>query len=301
MLKTQEAKLNMYNAVIAYSDASTAITAAVAAYATTLTALKAKQAAIVTTAQGEEQVISGITVNKSDLKKTSCNSATTVAAAGFAYATSISDAVLQAKFNYAYSDLFRLKDDELPLILQNIHDEANTVVASLAPFGVTAGVLTSLQTAIDNYTAKVSAPRNAVAQRKSYKAQLVTLFKETDALLKTQLDKLALQLKATEPDFYLTYKNNRIIIDGPTSTTKAEGTITDSVNAAGLFGVIVTVDGQTYTTTTALDGTFTLLIPVPGIYTIIFAKAGYQTFQAVNIEIKLGETTTLNVQLVPAP
>jgi len=299
MLKTQEAQLNMINSTIAYCDAVTAITAAIPAFDTTLTALKAKSAAITTTAQLELQVITGITTNKGDLKKSLCTSASTVAAAGFAYATSINDATLQAKFKFSYSALFKKLDEELGPVVQNIHDDANTVIASLTPFGVTAGVLTSLQTVKDAYTAKVEAPRNAVAQRKTYKTQLKTLFKETTTLLKTQLDKLALQLKATEPDFFITYTNNRIVVNAATSHTEAAGTATDSLTAAALYGVIVTVFGQTFTTTTALDGSFTLLIPDPGIYTIIFNKTGYQTLQVANVEIKLGETTTLNVELIP--
>lgn len=300
MLKTQEAKLNMYNAVISFSDASTAITAPVAAYATTLTAFIAKQAAITTTAQQESQVISGITVSKADLKKSACTSGSTVAAALFAYATSINDPILQAKANFTYSDLFKLKDDELPVILQNIHDDANTVVASLAPFGVTAAILTSLQNVTDDYAAEVSAPRNAVAQRKSYKTQLKTLFKEADTLLTTQLDKLALQLKAAQPGFYMTYKNNRIIIDAGVSNSQAAGTIILAGTGNPLYGVVITVEGETFTTTSEVNGSYELKIPDPGVYNIAFTKAGYQTRQAVNVEITLGQTTPLNIELAPA-
>jgi hypothetical protein len=301
MLKTQESKLNMVNGTISYCDAMTAATAPIPAFATTLTALKAKRAAITTTAQLELQIITGIATSKKELKKSLCTSASTVAAAGFAYATSINDAELAAKFKWSYTDLFKKLDEELGPVVQNIHDDADAIILLLAPNGVTPAILTSLQNAKNAYTAKVSAPRNAIAQRKAYKTQLKQLFKETDALLKTQLDKLALQLKATEPDFYITYKNNRIIIDAGTLHSQAAGLITDSLTSAALYGVIVTVIGQTFTTTSVLDGSYNLLIPTPGIYTIVFTKAGYQTLQVVNVEVVLEQTTTLNVQLVPAP
>ncbi len=170
-------------------------------------------------------------------KKSLCTSASTVAAAGFAYATLINDAALAAKFKFSYTALFKQFDEELGPAVQNIHDDANAIVVALTAFGITPAILTSLQNAKNNYTAKVEAPRNAVAQRKAYKTQLVTLFKETITLLKTQLDKLALQLKATEPDFFITYTNNRTIVNEPTSHTEAAGTAKDSVTNAALLVV----------------------------------------------------------------
>lgn len=39
------------------------------------------------------------------------------------------------------------------------------------------------------------------------------LFAQVDQLLKRQIDKLAVSLESTDPDFYEGYKNARIIID----------------------------------------------------------------------------------------
>ena len=61
----------MYKAVITYCDASAAITAPIPAFATVLTAFKAEVEALDTTAQLEAEVISGITINKDVLKKSS--------------------------------------------------------------------------------------------------------------------------------------------------------------------------------------------------------------------------------------
>jgi hypothetical protein len=299
MNSKQESKLNMYNAVVAYSDASVAITAAIPAYATTLTIFKAKVTEIDTTAQLEAQVISGITTNKGDLKKEVCDKGAIIAAAGYAYATSINDAILQAKFNYSYSDLFKKLDDELPLVVQNLHDDANGVIASLLPYGVIAATLTAFQTLITEYSVSVAAPRNATSQRSAYGEQLVIMFKEADAILKKQLDKVALQFKTSEPTFYLTYKNNRIIIDAGVSTTQAAGTITDSVTTTGIFGVIITVENETFTATSRLDGSYNLVIPDPGVYNVIFTKAGYTPQTISGVTITLGQTTTLDVQLIP--
>src|SRR5687768_122530 len=102
MTKTQEANLNMGGATISFCDANTAITAIIPAFSVALTAYKANFTATETTAQLEAQVITGITINKADMKKSLCNSATGLAAAVYAYATSINDPILQEKSNYAY-------------------------------------------------------------------------------------------------------------------------------------------------------------------------------------------------------
>lgn len=297
MTSVQEAKLNMFNAVIAYCDESTAITASLPAFATDLAAFKSSVENIDETAQLEAQVISGIAINKADLKDGLCNSAETLAAALFAYATAEDNVILQQKANYSMSDFQRLKDDELVIITQNLHDVAVPIVASLENYGVTVGTLADFEDLIEDYNDSVSAPRNAAALRKTYVAQLKTLFKVSDDFLKDRLDKLAIHFKQSQPEFYFTYKNNRRIINAPTSATQAKGIITDSASGLPIFEVNVTVEDQEYSAVSDLEGNYSLKIPVPGIYTLVFSKEGYQTVQSPNVEILLGQATTIDVQM----
>lgn len=297
MTSIQEAKLNMFNAVISYCDESTAITAALPAFATELTAFKNSVEAIDETAQLEAQVITGIAINKADMKEELSVAAENLAAALFAYATAEDDPILQQKANYTLSDFQRMKDDELGIITQNLHDDASPIVASLENYGVTAATLTTFEGLIDDYNATVSAPRNAVALRKTYGTQLKTLFKVSDDFLKERLDKLAIHFKQTQPEFYFTYKNNRRIINAPTSSTQAKGVITDSASGLPVFEVAITVEDQEYSATSDVEGNYSLKIPVPGFYNLIFTKEGYQTLQVPNVEIILGQSTTVDVQL----
>ncbi len=300
MTKKQEVKLNMYNAVISYCDDNTGTTETIPAFATTLTAFKAEVNAINSTAQLEAQVITGIAINKADLKKSLCTSGESLAAALYAYATAEEDPVLQEKSKYSYSDLIKLKDDEVAIIVQNLHNDAIAIVASLAPYGVTAATLEALNDLIEEYSDSVSAPRNAAALRKTYVAQLVTLFKECDTILKAQLDKLAVQFKSSNPEFYNTYKNNRKIVNAPTSATQAKGIVTDSVSGLPIFEVAVAVEDQEFSATSNLEGGYTIKIPVPGVYTLVFAKEGYQPFEVPNVEIVLGQSAIVDIQLLAA-
>jgi Carboxypeptidase regulatory-like domain len=300
MTSKQEAKLNMYNAVIAFCNQNEITVAEIPAFVTALENLAAKKSQIDDTAQQEAIIITGITINKANLKSTMVASATSIASAGFAYATSVNNPVLKEKFKFTSSDFQRFKDDELPLIVQNIHDNANSVAAQLVAFGITAPMITAFQTQITNFSNAVPSPRNAAAQRKALRELLVTYFKEADLILKEQMDKLALQYKTSDPEFYNSYRNNRIIVNAPTSASQAAGIIKLLNADAVIAGVAVTVTGQPYNTTSGVDGSYSLKIPVPGLYTINFTKAGYQPLQSPNILIKLGETTTLNVELTPA-
>lgn len=300
MNNTQEAKLNMYNAVAGYCDQSTAATASLPAFAPALLTFKDGVSAIDAMALLEANVITGIAINKADLKNLLCVSGAILAAALFAFATAEEDPILQQKVKYSFSDLMRLKDDELGIITQNLHNDAVPIVGDLLSYGVTLATLEDFQDSIEDYNETVAAPRIAVAVRKTYVAQLKTLFKQSDVFLKTQLDKLADQFKLTNPEFYTTYKNSRKIVNAPTSTTQAKGIIIDSVSGLPVFDVVVAVEDQEYSATSNLEGGYTVKIPQPGVYTLSFVKEGYQPLQAPNIEIVLGQATVIDMQLIPA-
>lgn len=300
MTSKQEAKLNMYNAVLAFCSQNAVVVAVIPAFTAAVNNLIAQKNQIDDTAQQEAIIITGITINKANLKKIMVASATNIASAGFAFATSTNNSVLKEKFKFASSDFQRFKDDELPLIVQNIHDNANAFAPELVAFGITAPMLTSFQTQITSYINAVPSPRNAASQRKALRELLVTYFKNADLILKEQMDKLALQFKTSDPEFYNAYRNNRIIVNAPTSASQVAGTIKILNADPVIVGVAITVTGQPYNATSEIDGSYSLKIPVPGLYTINFAKAGYVPLQIPNIQVKLGETTNLNIELTPA-
>lgn len=301
MTSRQEAKLNMYHAVITHCDANAGIIAGVTAFTSSLATFKLKVTGIDDTAQLEAEIISGIATDKKVLRTTLSQQAADIAALVFAYAKSTSNNTLAEAVDYSKSELGGLRDDELAPAAQNIHDAANTNLVALAPYGITAPTLTAFQTMITSYTDAVPKPRNAAAQKKTYSATLVTLFEEADAILKDQMDKIVVQFKTSHPDFYSTYKNNRVILDAPVSNSQAAGLIIDASTNDPVFGVTVTVDGQPYSGNSGPTGEYGVKIPAPGVYTLIFTKTGYQPLQQTNVIISLGQTTTKNVELTPAP
>jgi hypothetical protein len=59
----------------------------------------------------------------------------------------------------------------------------------------------------------------------------------------------------------------------------------------------VQVVGQSYSATSDGSGAYKVKIPIPGTFNIKFSKSGFAGKTIDNVEIKLGQSTSLNVQL----
>ncbi len=302
MTSRNEAKLGMYNAVLTHIEANGTITATVPAFETAADALRTIYNSIIDAAQQEEQAIKGITLDKSAARIALCQEAANIAAAVFAFAAAASNNTLKEQVNYPVSKLLLTKDELLIPACNNIHDLANTNIASLTDYGVTPARLTAFTNIVEDYQELIPSPRNAVTSKAAVRTSLTTLFKQADDIFKTQLDKIALQFKTSNIDFYNTYKQNRIILDAATSSTQVTGVITDSENNQPVAGVTVQVVGQPYTAASNAVGEYTVKIPVPGTYNLAFTIiAGYNNKTQTGVVVTLGQSTTLNTQLVPLP
>jgi hypothetical protein len=220
MTARTEAKLNMYRATVQICDENASITSSNVAFTKKLNAIKANIAALLNTTQLESMAITGVSLDKTELKKTLCSTATGIAAIVFAFATDTGDNTLRESVRFAYSDLYRLKDDLLAPTALVIFDAANTNVAALADYGITAATLTSFASTIDAYSAAVPNPKTAISKKKTYTANISALTKAIDKQFKEGLDKLITTYKTTNPDFISNYTNARVIIDPKTTTKK---------------------------------------------------------------------------------
>lgn len=300
MNATQEAKLNMYRATQKHCNDNMVIVTTVPAFETAFTSFNANVSAIISTAQQEDLVTKGVTIDKSESKKSLCQLAADVAAPIFAFASSSNDNTLKQEVNFSFSDLFKTKDDQLAPRCQNIHDAGTTNLAALAPFGITAAILTSLQDAIDSYQAKVPTPCNAAAQKKTIRENLKSLIKETDKILKEQMDKTVIGFKAASPDSVSTYKANRVIIDPNKAATKLKGVITNSGDNAFIQSANVLIVETGNTATTNELGEFEIKPLVAGTYTVKVSAASFSEKQQTGIKIKQGQITHLDMGLDPA-
>jgi hypothetical protein len=300
MNATQESKLNMYRATQKHCTDNAAIVKTVPAFETALNVFNVKLSAIIAATQQEDLVTKGITVDKSEAKKTLCRLTTDIAAPIFAYASTTTNNKLKQEVNFSYSDLLRTKDDLMAPRCQNIKDLGTANIDALKPYGITAAGLDALQTEINNYQVKVPTPRNSAAQKKTIRENIKNLFKETDIVLKEQLDKTVVGFKAANPDFVSTFKANRIIIDPGKSTTILKGTIQSAIDKSPVSGATILVVETGNKAPGNEKGSYQIK-PIPaGIYTISISAPKYKDKTEKEVTVKQGQNTTLDFVLDPA-
>ena len=222
MDKKQENQLTMFYAVEKTLERHTAVWSGVPAMATATTEYGANIASLEACVEKQVIDIRGFARAKAEAEAAMAALTLQVAGGVRAYATVVGDSVLADKMNVTRSALVRHRDSVVAQHCQGIHTEATAVVGSLADYGVLPATLTALQEAIDAYVAAITAPRNAITQRKGATAELRMLLKDTTKLLVKRLDSLVEQFRMSQPVFYRDYHNSRMIVD--LGTGSAEGT-----------------------------------------------------------------------------
>ncbi len=301
MTSKQEAKMSMYDAVLKHCNTNPAIVATIPAFQTAAAALASVYSSLVATAQMEMNEISGVAIDKSVAKINLAQQGADISGAIFAFAAAANNNELKEQARNPVSKLIKLKDELLAPACQNIHDIANTNIAALATYGITAAILTSFQAAIDEYADVIPSPRNAVSARASHAATIKLLFKQADKIVKDQMDKIVLQFKTPNQSFYNAFKNNRVIVDAAVSPTQVIGIVTGSIDKKPIPGAEITFLGLPISSNAGIDGAYTAKNPNSGIHSMRFKADGFEELIVPNIELKLGQATTLNVELVPSP
>lgn len=294
-----EAKLNMYRIVKQLCDDNATSVAQVLAFQTSFNIFKAKLSSLILTVASESQVISGITIDKKVAKKNLCQTTADIAALVFAYASSINNNTLKQSVNYPYSDLYKIKDDLLSPTCQNIHALATANATALATYGITAGMLTTFQTAITDYSTAVPKPGTAKSVKATYTKNIRNLIKEIDALLKDQMDKTVVAFKPTKPDFLNSYKTARTIIDPNTTTTQLKGKVIDSVTKLPLKGANIEINANPIINILSNKlGNYIAKPLTAGTYKVTISLEGYESIIIDALNIKLGQITKQDFALI---
>jgi hypothetical protein len=308
MTKDQAANLNMDKTTLAVlkKPENAAFVASIPILADFITELEDNIDAQESYGETQENAGDGVPEDKEIKRTKACRLASTMAGLMYSFATNTGNTILAGQMKITFSELSKTKDAQLADRCRFIHATATTNQVAATPYAVTVGRLNALDAAIIAWEAKSTANRDADVVIKAATEGLLTTQKATAVLLNDKIDPLIEVFVEDEPDFYNEYQAAREVIDPATQHTKAAGLVTINGIGTPVAGATITAvkaDDPTkiFTATSAVDGSFNVLIPKPGIYTITVTKDGYQTLQITNVEIKLGQTTTLNVQLIPAP
>lgn len=226
----QEAKLNMYDVVIAALGEFASVVSATPALGDALGDFKNKIAAIRAAAPTSAVVTTGFAADKKARKTAVSEQASSIAGKIYAYAAKTKNSVLKNAADFSLSDLKRTKDNEFVARCQTIHDLGAENSAALADFGLTNAELTKLQTALNSYAESAPKPRAALTDRAAVKLKIKTLFIEADEILFDQMDKIVESMTKTEPDFANTYNSARVIIDPKPKKKKPDETNNGETN-----------------------------------------------------------------------
>lgn len=225
------------------------------------------------------------------------------------YANVVNNPELLESIKYSASDLKKSRDTDVIGICNTVLAKANANAAAIATYGVTAAMITELQTAITAYSATLAKPKAAKSQTKTATENLTKLFKEADELLVKRLDLDIELFKTTKPEFYSQYKTARIIIPTGGGATSVLGSVSLAGSGEPLKGVSFTFvaenNGMMKAATTetvkpivkksADKGKFRASLP-ENTYRVIVEKIGYKK-QEITITVANGETTNLNIEL----
>jgi hypothetical protein len=254
----------------------------------------------------------GITDNKSQLKSTVCILSADSSRKLVAFAMFTNNSVLLKEIKISESELKRLADAELKTKAQEIYDRAQSNVAALTAYGITAVTQTTLLNAINAFNTSIPKPRLGIDEKKQATQQLVVLFKTLDTTL-DNIDAVVEIVRLSQPNFYNGYKTARKIIVTGSNTLSVKGLVTDATTGEPVKGVTLmfALDGGTMmaksakassktanviTKKTAEKGGFKIQSLPAGTYQVTIKKVGYPD-KIVSIDVNDGEMTDLDVSI----
>ena len=311
MTGLQESYEKMSLSGVTFLTANATITATLTGFTTYFPVIQSTHVLIQAAKVLQEADKSGNTTTKNQYRATLISSTIEIVRRTVAYATNVNNSALLALVNYTESDLKRSSDTKLISSCQVIHDNANTNVAALATYGITAAMITTMQTNINNLSGAL--PKGRVGETDSEEATnlLATYFKT----LKTnwaKIDTLVKMVQTSQPSFYNEYLNVRKIIptgvgslplkikatNATTGAPEANVTITLSP-ANGLMKAASTNGKSNIVKKTAAGGGSNYKSLADGTYTVTATKPGYKDV-IMTVNVVNGELTVLEIKMEKA-
>ena len=304
----QKSKLSMGMATRDYCLPNTAITTPLPNFQTNFTTVQNTIPQIQAIAELQDFDKTGIAENKGQLKTTLCVLSDDYSRKLTTFAKFTNNTLLLREVKISATELKRCADADLKTKAQELYDRAQTNLAALATYGITAATQTTLQTAITAFNTAIPKPRLGINERKQATEQLAVLFKSVDAAL-ANMDSAVEIIRLTQPNFYNGYKNARKIIETGSNTLAVKGKVIDAINGEPLKNAIIsfvlTGDATMMKTTngngkltkkTAAKGGFMVKSLAEGTYQVTISKPGYKD-QIITVNISNGEMSELNIGL----
>ena len=298
MTSLHESKLSMYQSVQLLCANNPTITSTNVAFLEGLNELNVKINDILNFVSTDIKDTSGITNVKNTVKHTLCTIASEIAGFVFAYANVVKNEKLKQEVNYTYNELKRLREDLTIPTVKIIYNATQENLASLGGYGIDASKMQEFSDAIIAYTNALPTIKITKSEKSSVVISLNNLFKETDELLKTRLDKLIALFNKNHPEFVNAYKSIRHV-DAPTKTvTQIKGNVSAAKDGTVIKGAIISLVGNAnYTINSDNEGNFIFKPVSLGKYQVNVQATGYQPYTEIDFWAKRGVVNKLLVKL----
>ncbi len=238
----------------------------------------------------------GLTVDKDGVRQKLEDKAFVIGAACCSYASANANSDLFSRCQLTKTDLTRFRDAELVGVCTNLHVTASGIAAALVPYGVTATVLSDFLSLVTAFSTVMKNPTEGIAKRATATANIATLMPEILDFLTTRLDNDMVSMSLSQPDFYSTYSNVRLINSSPTSVMSLTTTMLDEADQTPIANVAIEIVGENIHRTSSPRGYNTIVNLTEGSHKLTASHPNYET-KTVDFTIVSGETTELVVLL----
>ena len=308
MTNQEESRLSMYLTFKDFQASYTAITNPLPNYSANSTIFLNIIPQIQMYSQLQKTSKKGVTEGKNQLRENLIVTAADYFRKLGTYAKFTNNATLAQEVKITESKLRQAPDTAVKDYAQIAYDRAQTNVAALASYGITAATQTSFLAAISAYNATIGKPGVSRTESGQTTKQLKALFKTADTAL-ANMDAAVEIVRLTQVNFYNGYQKARKIIYTGIGSLAVKGMVTDAACGEPLKGVTVSfsLDGAAVKAKainakpdvvkkTAEKGGFNIKTLPAGIYAVTIKKNGFAD-QVTTIAVSDGEMSELNVQL----
>lgn len=297
MNKVQTETLSMMDSLVAFNDENIEITGLIPALAESYVELRGICNSIHSKRKLQDAATKGHTTNKDNNKETLCVVANEVAAVVYAWAHDVNDSVVMAKVKTNLSKLRDLGIGKLADTCMLYYDIALANQKELAKYGISDLDLDTFLNTITNYRSAVPSNRNAVSDRKAYRAEIEVMFKRGKVLLRNKIDKLTLKLKKAHPGYHSRYKSNREIINKGSRTTAFRISVMDAKTGEPIVGASVAIAALDLQLTSNKQGLVMAKPVAIGLYNLVVKKDGYATESLTEVKAVQGKTNRVDVMM----
>ena len=288
-------KLNEWRAVKKVFDNYSALVATLFALQAVYNKIVNKLLQIDASGVVQAQDSKGATLTKNVTKTSLVDEALLMVGAVIAYAIDTHNLQLQQSVKFSRSALLKKKDSLLGDVCQMIHDITNGIIAILGNYGITALNLATFQTDIINFTNLLGTGKSIRSIKHGATVNMDKMSADMDVLFEAG-DRLMIQFKASQPEFYNAYLQARKIDSIGVHKISIKGVIREKDSKRAIAGAIIQNDEKGLSLTSTRKGRFRIKSLDPGKYKIVVRKKGYAD-QTVTIAVENGVITAFDIDM----